>query len=355
MNEELTMPNLAHESDKSQGGLVQFPKKERQVMSKKEEGYTKMPNSLIDDQIMAQLSDKAFKCLMLVIRQTVGFDRPSHAIAITQFQKYCGIKKRDTVMLCIKELEDFNLIRVIRKRGLLNEYILTPNQYRSTVLVPLNGTSTSKGDGTSTIKQDYTSTVERGTIKETFKETLKENKKKNVPVDKSENDIFLDSIEYHHDNQNTYSLKELANVYTVKSDFITQAKAEDPTLSNEKILSELKNFAQWTTGKPKNTAQGWMNFWIYRIQKLNTAKAKPVTQAKTAPKTKKLSESQIDMFSKKLCNHIDFASMYSNVGETQKQFESRIAEKLREPQKIQDWASYLRDVGFIWKLEDLAL
>ena len=65
---------------------------------------------------MAQLNDKAFKCLMFIVRQTIGFDRDAHAISITQFQKYCGIKKRDTVIACIKELEDCNLIQVDRKQ-----------------------------------------------------------------------------------------------------------------------------------------------------------------------------------------------------------------------------------------------
>jgi phage replication O-like protein O len=146
---------------------------ERQAMSKKEEGYTRTPNALIDDQIMAQLKDKAFKCLMFIVRQTIGFDRTSHTIAITQFQKYCGIKKRDTVMSSIGELEDAKLISVVRKTGCLNEYFLTLNQYQQTGLVPFTG-STTKRDGTSTFNGDGTSTVERDTIKETLKENIKE-------------------------------------------------------------------------------------------------------------------------------------------------------------------------------------
>ncbi|MEQ1411452.1 replication protein [Acinetobacter indicus] len=174
--------NLAHEPAAPQAEVVWFPKKERQVMSKKEEGYTRTPNSLIDDQIMAQLNDKAFKCLMFIVRQTSGFDRTSHSISITQFQKYCGIKKRDTVMACIKELEDKKIIKVERKTGCLNVYSLSLNQSHETGL-PSNGTSPIEGDGTSTtkrdggspIKGDGTSTVERDPIKETLKENIKEN------------------------------------------------------------------------------------------------------------------------------------------------------------------------------------
>ncbi|WP_151738838.1 replication protein [Acinetobacter junii] len=179
--------NLAHKHDSPQGEVIEFPKQERQDMSKKDEGYTKTPNSLIDDQIMAQLNDKAFKCLMFIVRQTIGFDRDAHAISITQFQKYCGIKKRDTVIACIKELEDCNLIQVDRKTGRLNQFKVTADQYQQTGLVPSkgsptkrDGTSTMKGDGTSTIKRDYTSPVQRDTIKETFKENIKENFKENM-------------------------------------------------------------------------------------------------------------------------------------------------------------------------------
>ncbi|NUF61562.1 replication protein [Acinetobacter bereziniae] len=168
------MSNLAHELNEPQGELVQFPRKERQVMSKREEGYTRMPNSLIDDHVMAKLSDKAFKCLMFIVRQTVGFDRPSHKIAITQFQEYCGIKKRDTVMSCIKDLEDLGVVKVDRNQGCLNEYFYTPDQSHQKGLVPEKGTSTAKRDGTSTAKGDYTSPVERYPIKEKLKENIKE-------------------------------------------------------------------------------------------------------------------------------------------------------------------------------------
>ena len=186
--------NLAHEPPIPQGQVVHFPKNERKTMSNKEERYTKMPNMLIDSEIMAQLNDKAFKCLMFVMRQTVGFDRVSHPIAITQFQKYCGIKKRDTVMSCIRDLEQLGLIKVERATGCLNEYAFTPDQYREKGLVPNEG-STFKGDGTSTVKGDGTSTVERGTIKETLKETFKENSKERNTQENSVDQVWNPNTE----------------------------------------------------------------------------------------------------------------------------------------------------------------
>lgn len=149
-------------------------KLEQEAMSKKEEGYTRTPNSLIDEQIMAHLSDKAFKCLMLIVRQTVGFDRLTHTIATTQFQKFCGIKKEETVAKVIRELEDCKLIAVVRKKGCLNNYTPTISQYHQKVVPPSKGSTPIRGGGSTTIEKGYTTPIKGGTTKETLKENIKE-------------------------------------------------------------------------------------------------------------------------------------------------------------------------------------
>ncbi|MDO7443700.1 replication protein [Acinetobacter baumannii] len=182
--------NLAHKHDSPQGDVIPFPKQERQDMSKKEEGYTRLPNSLIDEQIMAQLSDKAFKCLMLIIRQTSGFNRNSDKIATTQFQEACGIKKTDKVYASIKELEQKSLIKVERKTGGLNTYFLLENHSQNKVL-PENGTTPKNGEGTTpkngegtTPKNGEGTTPKNGdTTKENIKENFKENVCSENPVD----------------------------------------------------------------------------------------------------------------------------------------------------------------------------
>ncbi|MDC5264403.1 replication protein [Acinetobacter baumannii] len=182
--------NLAHKHDSPQGEVIDFPKQERQDMSKEEEGYTRLPNSLIDEQIMAQLSDKAFKCLMLIIRQTSGFNRNSDKIATTQFQEACGIKKTDKVYASIKELEQKSLIKVERKTGGLNTYFLLENHSKNKVL-PENGTTPKNGEGTTpkngegtTPKNGEGTTPKNGdTTKENIKENFKENTCSENPVD----------------------------------------------------------------------------------------------------------------------------------------------------------------------------
>ena len=153
---------------------IDFDKFQKQEVAQVMTNYTKVPNTIIDDSIMAGVSDKAFKCLMFIVRQTVGFNRTSHTIAISQFQKYCGIKKDETVAKVIRELEQCKLITVERKTGCLNSYTFTLNQYHETVLPPSKGTTPMKGGYTTTTEQGYTTPMKGGSIKETLKENIKE-------------------------------------------------------------------------------------------------------------------------------------------------------------------------------------
>lgn len=252
--------NLAHEPPIPQGQVVHFPKNERKAMSNKEERYTKMPNTLIDGQIMAQLNDKAFKCLMFVMRQTIGFDRVSHPIAITQFQKYCGIKKRDTVMSCIRDLEELGLIKVERTTGCLSEYQFTPDQYREKGLVPNegstlkgDGTSTTKRDGTSTAKGDGTSTVERDPIKETLKETFKENfKEKNTQENSVDQVLKLWTPDLHSLNSWLQRSGETPMTQELVNQILLEVNAHYEPRLNAGLITDTQmysNFVKWTKRK----------------------------------------------------------------------------------------------------------
>ncbi|WP_338841021.1 replication protein [Acinetobacter lwoffii] len=252
--------NLAYEPPLPQGQVVHFPKNERKAMSNKEERYTKMPNGLIDGQIMAQLNDKAFKCLMFVMRQTIGFDRVSHPIAITQFQKYCGIKKRDTVMSCIRDLEELGLIKVERTTGCLSEYQFTPDQYREKGLVPNegstlkgDGTSTTKRDGTSTAKGDGTSTVERGTIKETLKETFKENfKERNAQENSVDQVLNLWTPDLHSLNSWLQRSGETPMTQELVNQILLEVNAHYESRLNAGLITDTQmysNFVKWIKRK----------------------------------------------------------------------------------------------------------
>lgn len=245
---------------------IDFDKFQRQEVTQVMTNYSKMPNTIIDDRIMARISDKAFKCLMFVMRQTTGFNRTSHTIAITQFQKYCGIKKRDTVMTAIRELEQCKLITVERKTGCLNEYFLTLNQYLETGLVPLEG-STVKGDGTSTFERDGTSTAKRDSIKETLKDNIKEKRSSSEnPKFEVQKNVIASYVTYFMNDKKYYSLFELESFYSVNTDFLNQALASYPSLDLkiDNFSTMFDEMRQWslTTNAGKKQPQQWMNTWL---------------------------------------------------------------------------------------------
>lgn len=273
------MSNLAQEQQQPQGLVVPFPKKERFKMTGIDEGYTRLPNLLIDSEIMADLSDKAFKCLLFILRQTFGFGRNSHTISITQFQKYCGIKKEETVAKAIRELEQCKAIKVERKSGCLNEYILTLNQYQQIVPPPSKGGSPTKQGESTTIKGGESTPAEQGTIKENSKENIKENNKNKAPSDfVAQNRGALNFIDYHSDDQKLYTLKDLSGTYPIKHDFMAQAAVSFPNLSQEIVLAQLKELAQWSVGQPARISQKWMTTWLNWLK--NYQAPKPKAEAK---------------------------------------------------------------------------
>ena len=358
--------------------VIHFPKPslvQEEIVNTQEndDGYTPLPNFICDEGYLAVLTGDAIKCLVFLNRHINGFHIDQKSMGESLVMKITGIKDNRTIRKYMSELAKYQLVKILKENGKSNKYSITFNdrlplkpvaRYVTGHISPTNCKpvachvpSTSNAvtfHATSPVACHVPTTSDMAChpVKEIYlKENIK-NKKKDFPVDNSKSEMFGDSIEYHPDDSNPYSLRELANVYLIKTDFSAQAKIIHPDFTDEQILVEIKNFAQWSTAQQKRTAQAWMNNWIYRIQKFTSPKSKSPGRPKSSPGQKKLSDSQIDMFSKKLCNFDDFASMFSNVGETQKQFESRISKKLRDPENIKSWATYLRDVGFAGNLGD---
>lgn len=322
-----------------------------------ENGYV-MSSRLYRKEVWPFLSDAARNVYAELENRINGHNKESDFVSYTQLQgdknlQGSRLMSRPTVSKALKELIDFGVITAVAdgKQGTksyrINDISLVDRFTNNTSVVTkpvhlLNQDRFTNNTETSVVT---TPTIDN--------KNLLENKKKKLPVDNSGTDIFSSSVEYHRADKNLYSLIELSKTYKVQSDFTAQAKNENPDLSDEQILKELKNFAQWSVAQEKRTAQAWMNNWIYRLQNLKTPKGKSKTTTATG-KPKKLSDSQIDYFASKLCNFDEFASMYANVGESQKSFESRIAAKLRNPKHLKEFASYLHDVGFVGNLEDFA-
>lgn len=343
--------------------LIHFPKpQESNIEARKsmysdkfENGYV-MSSRLYRKEVWPFLSDAARNVYAELENRINGHNKESDFVSYTQLQggELEGSRKmgRTTVSNALQELLKLGVISVIadgkqgKKSYRLNDISLIDRFTNKTSPITR---PVLQQDQDQSCNKTKTSPVTGLTIDN---KNLLENKKKKLPVDKSETDIFASSVEYHREDKKLFTLIELSKTYKVQSDFTAQAQSENPDMSKEQILAELKNFAQWSVAQDKRTAQAWMNNWVYRLQKLNPSKSKSKTT--TPAKPKRLSDSQIDYFASKLCNFDEFASMYANVGESQKSFESRIAAKLRNPKHLKEFASYLHDVGFVGNLEDFA-
>lgn len=349
--------------------VIQFPQQQASQPStgarksmysdKFQQGYV-MSSLLYRKEVYPFLSDAARNVYAELENRINGYNKESDFVSYSQLQggDLPGARQlgRKTVSDGLKELIKLGVVDVIAsgKRGMksyqINELSIKDRFTTETSSPSEPVQQVNQNQSTS---ETSTSSPSEHTIDNPL-DNLDIKKEKPLSVDNFDSDIFCNSIEYHLEDKALYTFRELANVYTIKSDFMTQAKNLNSELTDDQILADLKNFAQWSTTREKTTAQGWMNYWIYRIQNLSTPKSKAESKPKSAPGTKKLSDLQIEMFSKKLCNHHEFASMYSNVGETQKLFESRIAKGLRDLKNIPNWSSYLHDVGFVGSLEDFA-
>ena len=117
-------------------------------MSKYIANAFQIPNAVVDD-LMSRLSPNAFKCYVLIVRKTTGWGKSSDKISISQFQAIAGIKKRDTVISALAELEKLNLILPVKKAGLVNEFRLNKFPEITPKPVPKMVTTTSpeNGDG----------------------------------------------------------------------------------------------------------------------------------------------------------------------------------------------------------------
>ena len=309
------------------------------------QGYV-MSSRLYRKEVWPFLSDAARNVYAELENRINGHNKESDFVSYSQLQggDLEGSRKlgRTTVSNALQELIKLEVITVIAdgKKG-LKSYRINDISLKDRFT---NGTSTVTGlvqlqDQDQSTNETKTSPVTGLTIDN---KNLLDIKKRTSSVDNSETEIFSDSVEYHEDNKNLYSLRELAGVYTIQTDLADQAKRINPKLDDSKILSELKNFAQWSTSREKTTAQGWMNYWIYRIQKLSATKTKS-----SKPKSKGLSDAQVNYFVSELCNYQSFKSKHSNVGESQKAFETRISSNIRKPEYADTYGPYLHELGFV--------
>ncbi|AJF82939.1 hypothetical protein [Acinetobacter baumannii] len=160
---------------------------EQKAMSKKEDGYTPLPNFVCDEGYLAVLSGEAIKCLVLLNRHIKGFHEENKAIGESLILKLAGFKDKRTVRKAMSDLAKYNLVKITKTLGKATSYEVTFEERLSLELVASNVTSASKvvtSNVPRLVASDDTGTssIKCHSVKEK-KINLKESEQQENPVD----------------------------------------------------------------------------------------------------------------------------------------------------------------------------
>lgn len=239
--------------------------------------YTELPNYIVDEDYLAEMSGNAFKCYAVINRYTRGFKRSGWCLDSKFLMRKIGVQKAETITRLSRELESLGLLKIVQKKGYPNEfYVADPSPQ---TVVPITGSTPDEGE--------WSTPHDRGTKKETNKKKqIKRNNQKETCDEKTpfvpQNRPMLDFIEYHVEDTQFYSLKNLSQVHDVKQDFLAQARVSFPNLTDQQIQNEFASLCQWSLTAEKRVAQKWMSAWLKFLK--NPSIEKPQAPAKQNPR-----------------------------------------------------------------------
>lgn len=244
-----------------------------------DQGYV-MSSRLYRKEVWPFLSDAARNVYAELENRINGHNKESDFVSYSQLQggDLPGSRKlgRTTVSNALQELIKLGVISVVSngKQGMksyrLNEVSLKDRFTNKTspVTVPVQ-----QQDQTSTASEPVTSPITGHTIDPSI-DPLENNKNK-APSDFVAQDRgALNFIDYHSDDQKLYTLKDLSGIYPIKHDFMAQAAVSFPNLSQEIVLAQLKELAQWSVGQPARISQKWMTTWLNWLKNYQAPKPK---------------------------------------------------------------------------------
>lgn len=244
-----------------------------------DQGYV-MSSRLYRKEVWPFISDAARNVYAELENRINGHNKESDFVSYSQLQgsDLPGARQlgRKTVSAGLKELIKYGVISVVAsgKQGMksyrINEISIKDRFTKgtsspTTPVPPVNQTSSP-----TTL---VTSSLGEHTI-DTPIDPLENNKNKAptdfVPQDRG----ALNFIDYHSEDSKLYSLKDLSGTYPIKQDFMAQAAVSFPKLSQDIVLEQLKELAQWSVGQPERISQKWMTTWLNWLRNYQPAKPK---------------------------------------------------------------------------------
>jgi hypothetical protein len=257
--------NLAQEPPIPQGEVVRFPKKERQAMSKKEEGFTRTPNYLVDDGLVAEMTGSSLKCYLVICRFTEGFCRTNWAMTSGFLQEKTGVKKPKTLTDSVRQLEELGLVKVVRSTGETNKFSIIHPESKALPKIdaaildttPENGMGATPHNGVGTTPENG------GTKKESIKENIKHTHIQDEP-NKNSVDEILNLWRPDLDSLNSWLQR--AGEMPMTQEAVEQVLLEVNPYYQQKILTGAvtdslmySNFVKWIkrkfVQKPKTPSQ----------------------------------------------------------------------------------------------------
>lgn len=244
-----------------------------------DQGYV-MSSRLYRKEVWPFISDAARNVYAELENRINGHNKESDFVSYSQLQggDLPGARQlsRRTVSTGLKELIKLGVITVLAdgKQGMksyrLNEISLKD---RFTNETSLPSTPVHLGNQTGSPSTPVTSVPSKHTI-DTPIESLENNKNKAPAEFQPQDRGALNFIDYHSDDPKLYTLKDLSGTYPIKQDFMAQAAVSFPKLSQDIVLEQLKELAQWSVGQPERISQKWMTTWLNWLRNYQPAKPK---------------------------------------------------------------------------------
>ena len=157
-----------------------------------ENGFTRVANEIIEALAQIQLTGHEWRCLMVLFRQTYGYQRKAHTISLSTWEKMTGLN-RWRINETLKRLEERHVITILRPgkgRGYISTYSFQKdyNQWNGTEKRTDNNGTEKRTDKS---KKGTENRTRKGTENRTHKR-----KKKEMHVTPTEKQI---------ENQNMFS------------------------------------------------------------------------------------------------------------------------------------------------------
>jgi phage replication O-like protein O len=187
--------------------------------------HTQIPNEFIDES-MARLTHAQFKVLIAICRKTIGWQKKSDYISISQIMDLAGVSNK-TVVNALSQLEDMG-------------YITTKKSKHATTHITINYDSTSVTSTQGSVMSTQVSSVMSTHTKEITKENIYMYKRF----------VTLWNETYGTDLRITDKKRG-------------QIKARLKTFSDEEIERSIKNRAndEWINNEGKKYRGNWDSFW----------------------------------------------------------------------------------------------